>query len=976
MQPWLLLVVFATGPMEPQASLQAIACDPAVKISLVAHEPQIVDPVSARFDEQGRLWVVEMRDYPTGPVGESGPQGTVKILRDKDGDGFFETSHTFISGLWFPTGVQPWQGGVIVTMAGSVEFMRDNDGDDQCDQREVWFEGFAADNTQLRANHPTLSPDGRLYIANGLRSGQIVSKASAWPSREAPVPLAGRDFVFQPHGGFYGAETGGGQFGMSIDDYGNRVICSNRNPCDLVALPVSVIERDSTITAPKALYNMAKTGTDSALFPLVQAWTTSNLHSGQFTAACGVHWYHGNALPQEYYRNIFVCDPTGSLVQRQSVSPQSTVWDARRVPNEQEFIASRDPWFRAVDLTSGPDGALYVVDMYRAVIEHPDFVPVELKQRPDERLGNDRGRIYRVTARESSSSKHNQVEWQSLTIDQAIELLSHTNAWHRETASRWLWERIATSSTPTVQWQLSSHAEQIVTSLKNLLNDQKGSAEGRARCIALLAPMNAFDKPSIASSLNDRDPLVVSTALMYCDSQNIDLSALANDVPRLNGPAKRMLAVLVGGGETKDSQSIEAAVKLLASLAREPSQDPVMQTALGAVATPWCAPFLKELQTTTPVSECAELKQHLAYRIGQSSEPSQIWTTLESKGDSQVALMNRWAQGVIASRRSIASTLAGDQATHEAAWKRWLAEAHRAAEDQHASVMERSEAVQLLKHETDSSGLDALWALWKSAQEPQLRVALIETLASRQHPKLYQDLLEHLMEFSPELRRRAVDLMIGSPRGSAALLEAMELKSIPRGAVDLVQSQRLTKSSRPEIADRAAKLLASSAGNRQAVIDRYKPICQMPGNAKRGEQVFRTACANCHRIGDIGIALGPDISDSRTKNIDQILQAILDPDAAIDASFVRYTLLTADGRVVDGLLVDESVDRVTIRPIEGPAIQIPRSDVESLKSAGVSLMPTGFETTITPAAMRDLIAYIKQWRYLEGSVPADVNSIK
>ncbi len=204
---WLILAVLTTdpvapvaGPLSPDASLKALHHAEEVTVSLVAHEPQVIDPVSARFDALGRLWVVEMRDYPTGPLEGQMPQGTIKILRDKDGDGFYETATTFISGLWFPTGVQPWRDGVIVTLAGSIEYMRDVDHDDVCDQREVWFEGFAADNTQLRANHPLLAPDGKIYIANGLRSGQIVSKDPRWPSRDAPIPLTGRDFTFAPQG--------------------------------------------------------------------------------------------------------------------------------------------------------------------------------------------------------------------------------------------------------------------------------------------------------------------------------------------------------------------------------------------------------------------------------------------------------------------------------------------------------------------------------------------------------------------------------------------------------------------------------------------------------------------------------------------------------------------------------------------------------------------------------------------------------
>jgi putative heme-binding domain-containing protein len=208
------------------------------------------------------------------------------------------------------------------------------------------------------------------------------------------------------------------------------------------------------------------------------------------------------------------------------------------------------------------------------------------------------------------------------------------------------------------------------------------------------------------------------------------------------------------------------------------------------------------------------------------------------------------------------------------------------------------------------------------------------------------------------------------------VLDAIESKQITRASIDLVQSQRLGKLTDKTLAARANELLSASSASRKSVIEQYRPVVSQSGDPVAGKQVFQTACANCHRIGDLGRDLGPDISDSRTKTTEQLLQSILDPDAAIDAGFVRYTLLTADGRVLDGLLVDETAERVALRPIEGDDLIIAKEDIEQLKSAGVSLMPTGFEATIPPHAMRDLVAYIKQWRYLDGAVPADLGQVK
>jgi putative membrane-bound dehydrogenase-like protein len=158
---------------------------PDLRIELAAAEPQVVDPIEVRFDEQGRMWVVEMHDYPNGPA--EGEPGTslVKILEDQDGDGYFETATTLVDNLLFATGVQPWQGGAIVTLAGEVIYVEDTTGDGRADVRETWFTGFPEENSQLRANHPRLGLDNHVYIANGLRGGTIKpmtrrSRSAAW----------------------------------------------------------------------------------------------------------------------------------------------------------------------------------------------------------------------------------------------------------------------------------------------------------------------------------------------------------------------------------------------------------------------------------------------------------------------------------------------------------------------------------------------------------------------------------------------------------------------------------------------------------------------------------------------------------------------------------------------------------------------------------------------------------------------------
>ena len=316
------------SPVSPKESIQHLQVHPDVRVELVACEPQVVDPVAMAFDETGRLYVVEMTDYPNGPEDGQPPKSKIKYLEDQDGDGFYETSHLFADQLLFANGVLPWEGGVIVTMAGEVAYFKDTTGDHKADVRETWFTGFAQENPQLRANHPTLGIDGYVYIANGLRGGDVIAKRKEWAKDAKPVSLSGRDFRFHPITGKYEAVTGIGQFGLTFDDYGRRFVCSNRNPCKHLVFEDHYLSRNPHLAISQTGHDVSPAAENSRVYPQVSAWTTSTLHSGQFTAACGVTVYRGTAMPQ-FYGNSFTCEPTGSLVHRDVWSPLGATFTSK-----------------------------------------------------------------------------------------------------------------------------------------------------------------------------------------------------------------------------------------------------------------------------------------------------------------------------------------------------------------------------------------------------------------------------------------------------------------------------------------------------------------------------------------------------------------------------------------------------------------------------------------------------------------------
>src|ERR1043166_7010263 len=291
-------------PLSPQEAQKLFKLDSGLRIELVACEPQIESPVAMAFDPDGRLWVVEMRDYPNGPKKGEKPMGRIRILEDKDGDGFFETSTIWADNLLFANGLLLWKDGASVTKAPHIVHMRDTAGKGKADKTDVLYEGFAEQNPQLRVSHPILGLDGWIYCANGLRGGKAVW-AGATDKPHKPVDLSGMDFRFDPLGGgdpaAYEAITGPGQYGNTFDEWGNRFICDNRHHLRHVVMEQKYVKRNPYLAAPALVEDISvledgPLSSGGKVYPLSKNWTTSSLHEGRFTAACGVFIYHGNLL--------------------------------------------------------------------------------------------------------------------------------------------------------------------------------------------------------------------------------------------------------------------------------------------------------------------------------------------------------------------------------------------------------------------------------------------------------------------------------------------------------------------------------------------------------------------------------------------------------------------------------------------------------------------------------------------------------
>ena len=459
------------APKSPEESLKCMTTKPDLKLVLAASEPLIRDPVAFDWDERGRLWVVEMGDYPSGenvavslrggeplgtPTGSGTPApkrqadrkeqvasadeiertglisterdgyigGRIRVLEDTDKDGVYDKATTFLDGLAFPNGIHCWRGGVIITMAPEIFYAEDTDGDGDADVRETLYQGFVEGNQQHRVNGLRWGLDGWLYLANGDSGGEIagtgvrpgegarsedrgVSKSQ--PSESAPssiltprssLSLRGRDLRIHPDTNGLDTVSGQTQFGRERDDFGNWFGNNNSNPIYQYVLEDRYVRRNPHAGISQVTAQVSAIPGAAPVYPTSRTLARFNefAFANRFTSACSTMIYRDNYLGEQYYGNTFTSEPVHNLVSRLVMTRDGYGFKGERAADEQEseFLASSDNWFRPTMIRTGPDGAIWVADMYRAVIEHPEWIPPEYQRKMNLYAGNDKGRIYRI----------------------------------------------------------------------------------------------------------------------------------------------------------------------------------------------------------------------------------------------------------------------------------------------------------------------------------------------------------------------------------------------------------------------------------------------------------------------------------------------------------------------------------------------------------------------------------------------------
>jgi putative membrane-bound dehydrogenase-like protein len=952
-------------PWSPEQARTVFKVAPGLKVELVACEPQIESPVAMAFDEDGRLFVVEMLDYPNGPAKGQPPEGRIKVLEDRDGDGFYETSHVYADRLLYANGVMPWKDGPIVTVAPRIMHLRDTDHDGVADQRDVLYEGFSTENPQLRVSFPTLGPDGWIYVANGLRGGTV----RRGTSRDSQViKLGGQDFRFDPLHGREEAVSGMGQYGLTFDDWNHRFVCDNHHHIRHVVLPNRYLKRNPYLAVPSVLEDTSELeasvpGAGARVYAISKNWTTSNLHAGRFTAACGVYVYRSSLLPEPYRGAVFTCEPTGNLIHSELLKPHGATYRSRPPADGVEFFATPDDWCRPVFVTSGPDGAMYVVDMVRAVIEHPEWMPDELKNRPDLIWGKHHGRIWRIVPegrREARPKPH----LSTASTAELVKLLAHPDEWWRTTAQRLILERQDPAATEPLRAMLKS-------------------SEPRARILSawLLENRGELRELENLTLLNDKNPRVREQAVILSERWLPSSKAIQLAVKQLAFDAdpqvRFQLALSLGLWDD------EEVVLPLSVIASEGSKDHWTRTAVASAVPTRAGQLLSQaalLWASKSDVGIAALLHDLAGVVGARQDATEIADVLRalcnlnpSALPTQLNVLGGLADGTGRRGKQLAVVLAAlpDRDGSLVPWAGDIfGKAAAIASDQRRPQPERVSATRLLAHAPWEVAGPVLKKLLSDEPDQAVRLVAVGALAGQPGTASADALLSPWRSLSPAIRREAIAALVRQPDRALALLKAIEAGTVAPTDLDPQRMKQLLEKSRPDVMALAAKVVRSHMPeDRKLVLEKYKSAVANEGDAARGKVVFQKNCATCHHVAGVGVTVGPDISDTREKTRAQLLNDILNPNDAIDANYIEYTVSLKNGRTISGIIVTDTGGSLTLKRAENVSETVLRQDVDEVQSTGRSLMPEGQEKNITVAEMTDLISFLKNWRYLDGSVP-------
>jgi putative heme-binding domain-containing protein len=658
-----------------------------------------------------------------------------------------------------------------------------------------------------------------------------------------------------------------------------------------------------------------------------------------------------------------------NLVHRKRLLPHGSGVRAERIDAGHELVASRDIWFRPVQFANGPNGALWIVDMQREVIEHPKSLPPSMKQHLDLTSGRDTGRLWRLTAGDTTARPPPPPLGEADVL-QLVGLLSHANAWQRETAQRLL---------------VSRDQRTAIEPLRQLLADARAEPLGRLHALWTLAGLEALQLEDCLVALAAESAMVRAAAVRLAEgflteSSNIpslvaSLLRLAADEPDLS--VRLQLGCTAGFVEDESARR-----EILDILLRRDGDDRWCRVAAcSSMRAGDAAVIAKEWidgRSLLETSAGRAVIPELFAQIGRRGDPAELQAALlaiatmaeatdqtsRERAILQAALLFRdLASAMAATGKSLSLTAErpGEEPAAEVAESLASACCEIAAERSQPAAVRAAAAAGIALGGLTPRAAETAEQLMQDA-DPAVAAAAVEAVDRVSEAAADRMLLKVVSVIAGEVRPKVFAAATRNADRASLLLDAIAAGRVEQSLVGQATLDRLWRFPDQQVRERAVDVLGPPPpADRQPMVNAYRAsLPETPGSPEAGRTVFRQHCVSCHRVEGVGRDLGPNLAAMQARGPEAMLLGILDPNREVLPAFTGRTAVCADGRVVTGVLAAEGDASITLRTADGEELLLARDDIDELLDTGRSLMPEGFERSIAPDDMADLLAYLMQ----------------
>lgn len=954
------------GPLTPEQSLAKIKVPEDLQINLAVGEPEVRQPLSVKWDSRGRMWVVQYLQYPhpagltaisrdkflrtvydkvpPAPPNHFRGEDKITIHEDTDGDGRYDKHKTFLDGLSVCSSFAFGKGGVWVLNPPYLLFYPDKDGDDVPDgDPVVHLEGFGIEDSHSVANNLRWGPDGWLYAAQG----STVTGAVKRPGEKKAIHSQGQlIWRYHPPTEKYEifAEGGGNAFGVEFDDQGR--VFSGHNGGNTRGFHY--------VQGGYYQKGFGKHGELSNPFAFGYFEAMAHAKVPRFTHAFVI--YGGGALPEKYNGQLMGVAPLQSHVTLSEMQRDRSSYKTHDVGH---LFTSEDSWVRPVDIQTGPDGAIYVVDMYEQRIDHASHY--------QGRVHKESGRIWRIAAKDAKPAKFADLGKKSNA--ELLQHLQHSNRWHRQTAQELLAQRVIDED--AVVKSLGEAKGQHALELLWCINRHSGSLDFEILKHKLFEHPDAAvrewvvrlccDDGLVFSSLANR---LVSLAAKESDKQV--QSQLASSARRL--PAEHTLAI--AAALVTDQKYADIHLPLLVWWAIESKADSDRNAVIAWFADPH-------------IREQAFVKDHLLERIARryaaSGQRKDLLTCAEllkaspSKEHSaklmagieaafQGRSMNALPPELVAAMAAAGSaspTLRLRQGEAAA-----VADALKEISNEAGDAAKRQQLIAIFGTIQQPTCVPVLLKVFKDSRNDGLRSVALGSLQSYANPEIGREVVAAYKDLPEEVRSVAESLLASRGSWAKLLIDAVNAGQIEPASIHESTVRRLMLSDSAAVRDACKKhwgeLASASDDALRAEVEKLlQVVAQGSGNPYAGKKLYAQSCGKCHKLFTDGGAIGPDLTSYKRDDLRGILMNVVNPSAEIREGFEHFLVQTADGRSLSGFIAESDAQVVVLRGVDGQNLSLPRDEIEDMRVVRVSLMPTGLLKQFDDQQVRDLLAYLR-----------------